>query len=359
VQTQSKSLNFSGQNIYAGIDVHKKQWSVTIMSEHFEHKTFSQSPEVETLHHYLLRNFPGASCHSACESGFCGYWIHRELQLRDINNIVINAADVPTTGKEKVNRTDKRDSRKIARSLRNAELTGIHIPSRKTQEDRSLLRCRYAIRKNLSREKVRIKSLLNFYGIKHPAVFEKSTTHWSKRYLDRLKNVPMEHDTGRDSLALLIKSVEELRKLLLEVNRKIRYLSCPECYRENFELIKTIPGAGLITGMILLTEIEDISRFSNSDHLASYVGLIPSCHSTGEKERDGEITFRSHHLMREMLVESAWTAAARDPALHQAFINLCKRMEPNRAMIRIARKLLNRISFVLKNKQEYVCCVVK
>jgi transposase len=329
------------------------------MSEHLVHKTFSQSPDVKILHNYLLQNFPGATYHSAYESGFCGYWIHRELRSRNINNIVINAADVPTTGKEKVNKTDKRDSRKIARSLSKAELTGIHIPSRKTQEDRSLLRCRYAIRKDLSREKVRIKSLLNFYGIQHPAKFEKSATHWSKRYLEWLKSVPMEHDTGKDAITMLIKSVEESRKLMLEVNRKIRHLSRTESYLENFELIQTVPDVGLITGMTLLTEIEAISRFNNTDLLASYVGLIPACHSSGEMEQNGEITFRSHRLMREMLVESAWTAAARDPALHHAFSNLCKRMESKKAIIRIARKLLNRIGFVLKNKQEYVCCVAK
>jgi transposase len=359
MQAQIKGLNFEGQNIYVGIDVHKKSWSVTIMSNHLEHKTFSQPPEVDILHKYLLKNFPGASYYSAYESGFCGYWIHRELLSRQIENIIINAADIPTTGKEKVNKTDKRDSRKIARSLRQSELTGIHVPTRETQEDRSLLRCRYAIRKNLSREKVRIKSLLNFYGIKHPAVFEKKTTHWSKRYLEWLKTIPMEYDSGKDSLCLLIKSVEELRLLMLEVNRKIRQLSRQGSYRENFDLIVTVPGVGLITGMTFLTEIEEINRFSNSDHLAAYVGLIPSCRSSGEKEKNGEITYRSNKLMREMLIESAWTAAAADPALHLAFSNLCKRMEPNKAIIRIARKLLNRICFVLKNKEKYVCCIVK
>ena len=104
----------------------------------------------------------------------------------------------------------------------------------------------------------------------------------------------MEHDTGRDAIALLIKSVEELRKLKLEVNRKIRQLSCTERYREKYKLIVTIPGIGLTTGMTLLTEIEDINRFSNTDLLAAYVGLIPSCHASGEKEQDGNITFRSH-----------------------------------------------------------------
>jgi len=359
MQVQRNELNFNGQNIYVGIDVHKKSWSVTIMSEQLEHKTFSQAPDTQALHQYLVKNFPGATYHTVYESGFCGYWIHRDLASRQIHNIVVNAADVPTTGKEKTNKTDKRDSRKLARSLSKSELEGIHIPTRKTQEDRTLLRTRYVIRKNLSKEKVRIKSMLNFYGIEHPPVFEKSTTHWSKRYLEWLRNVPMEYETGKASIDLLIKGVEELRKLLLETNQKIRQLSRTDSYRESFELINSIPGIGLITGMTFLTEIEDIQRFNNIDQFASYVGLVPTCHSTSEKEQNGEITFRSNRLMREMLVESAWIVAAKDPAMHLAFIELCKRMEPNKAIIRIAKKLLNRIYFVLKNKQKYVCCIAK
>jgi len=359
MQTQRKELNFKGQNIYVGMDVHKKSWSITIMSEHLEHKTFSQDPSTDILHRYLVKHFPGATYHSVYESGYCGYWIHRELLSRQINNIVVNAADVPTTGKEKANKTDKRDSRKLARTLSKSELEGIHIPSRKTQEDRTLLRVRYAIRKNLSKEKVRIKSMLNFYGIEHPERFEKNTTHWSKRYLEWLKSIPMEYQTGKASIDLLIKQVEELRKLLLEVNRKIRQLSRDDDYRENFELIDSIPGIGLIIGMTLLVEIEDIQRFNNIDQFASYVGLVPTCHSSAENEQNGKITFRSNGLMREMLVESAWTVAAKDPAMHLAFSELCQRMESNKAIIRIAKKLLNRIYFVLKNKQKYVCCIAE
>ena len=67
----------------------------------------------------------------------------------------------------------------------------------------------------------------------------------------------------------------------------------------------------------------------------------------------GNITFRSNHHLRAMLVESAWVAARQDPALMRAYHEYCKRMEPNKAIIRITRKLVNRIQFVLKNQQSY------
>jgi hypothetical protein len=63
--------------------------------------------------------------------------------------------------------------------------------------------------------------------------------------------------------------------------------------------------------------------------------------------------------MREMIMESAWTAARTDPALHRAFNKLCPGMEPNQAIIRIARKLVNRIYYTLKHPQIYACGAVK
>ena len=68
--------------------------------------------------------------------------------------------------------TDKRDCRKIARSLSNNELEAIHIPEKKTQEDRSLIRMRLTLRRDLTSEKNRVKSMLNFYGVDIPERFQ-------------------------------------------------------------------------------------------------------------------------------------------------------------------------------------------
>ena len=78
MQTQSNKLDFNGQNIYVGLDVHLKSWKVTIMTDYITHKTFSQPPKTEALYNYLERNFPGGVYHSAYEAGFCGYWIFVE-----------------------------------------------------------------------------------------------------------------------------------------------------------------------------------------------------------------------------------------------------------------------------------------
>jgi len=126
MQMQFKELDFTGQNIYAGIDVHKKNWQVSVFSEELFHKTFNQPPKPEVLHGYLTKHFPNGTYYSVYEAGFCGFWIHDKLQSLGINNIVVNPADIPSTDKEKKRKTDKVDSNKLARQLRNGDLEAIY-----------------------------------------------------------------------------------------------------------------------------------------------------------------------------------------------------------------------------------------
>ena len=123
-------VDFTGQPIYIGMDVHKRNWSISIHTEHVEHKTFSQPPEVEKLVNYLHRTFPGATYHSVYEAGFSGFWIHDRLRAEGIQCMVVNPADVPTKDKERAGKADPVDCRKLARSLRNGDIKGIYVPSR-------------------------------------------------------------------------------------------------------------------------------------------------------------------------------------------------------------------------------------
>ena len=107
--TQSKKLDFSGQKIFCGIDVHKKQWMVCIRSEDFELKTFSQNPSAAELVRHLRTNYPSADYQVVYEAGFCGFNAQREFAKEGINCIIVNPADVPTSDKEKRRKTDAVD----------------------------------------------------------------------------------------------------------------------------------------------------------------------------------------------------------------------------------------------------------
>lgn len=354
METQSNKIDFSNQNIYIGFDVHLNSWKVTILTEKVAVKTFSQDPKPELLYQYLKRNFPGGIYHSAYEAGFCGYWIHNKLLSFGINSIVVNPADIPTTNKERVQKEDKRDSKKIARSLRSGDLKAIYVPGLKTLEDRGLLRARATMVKDLTRFKNRIKSFLHFHGIEYPESFSKPQSHWSNRFMTWLESIELTEPSGKKSLGSFIHQSKNLRATILDLTKQIQILSQTEPYQNDVKLLRSLPGIGVLTAMIILTELETILRFSNLDKLCSYIGLVPSTNSSGEKEITGDITPRGHSVLRNAIIESAWTAARHDPVLLKSYLEYCKRMEPNEAIVRIAKKLLNRVKFVLKNKQPYV-----
>lgn len=360
MQTQNSELTFKGQRIFVGIDVHLKSWTVTVLSESLAHKTFTQPASHLALHKYLTGNFPQADYYSVYEAGFCGFMPHYRLQELGIKNIVINPADVPTTQKEHLQKDDPTDSRKLARSLRSGELTGIYIPLPANLGDRTLVRIRASIVSDMVRFKQRIKSFLNFYGITYPEEFKKTHTHWSNQFMKWLReSVVLEYETDRQSLQLLLQQADHQRARLLEVTKKIKELSSSQKYEKNMKLLRSVPGIGLITAITLLTEIEDISRFPNSDHFAGFIGLVPNRHSSGESTQVGEMTFRGQTKLKKLLIESSWVAARLDPALLKCFNQYVIRMDKNKAIVKIARKVLNRIYFVLKNKMEYVPSVIK
>lgn len=272
--------------------------------------------------------------------------------------MVVNPADIPTTHKEKVQKEDSRDSRKIARSLRSGDLHAIYVPTQQTIEDRNLVRTRHELVRDLSRCKSRIKSFMHFNGIPIPEKFTTSSA-WSKHYVNWLESLNNFSSSNKLALQAKIISCNNLRTNLLNTTKEIRKLSQTTSYKENIILLQSVPGIGLLTAMIFMTEIEDISRFKNCDNLCSFVGIVPSTRSSGEHDAVGRITPRGHNFLQNAIIESAWVAVRIDPALTKNYGEYRKRMEANKAIIKIARKLLNRIMYVLKNKKTYVCGVVK
>jgi transposase len=356
MQKKNTKLNFAGQEIYVGLDTGKKSWKVTILTKDFEHKTFSQPPKPEVLVGYLRKHFPGARYLCVYEAGYFGFWIHDALREQGVECIVTHPADVPTKDKERSNRNDTVDARKLARNLRNGELAALYVPTRKSLEVRTLVRTRMGMVKKQTRCKNQIKALLSQYGYAIPE--DMVGSGWSRRFIDWLENLLFETEAGKQSLHILLEELKHLRQSIALLTRQIRTLGRQEPYRTQVELLDSIPGIGLLSAMTFLTEIVDINRFKNLDHLASYVGLVPGENSSGELERTTGISRRRNSFLRVMLVECSWVAVRKDPALLMAFNKLSERMPKNRAIIRIARKLLSRIRYVLKHQEYYETCVV-
>lgn len=349
--SENSEIDFGNQRIFVGLDVHQKSWSVTLRTKFLELKTFSMNPVPEDLKNYLEKNYPGGKYISVYEAGFSGYWIHRRLTKLGIDNIIVNPADVPTKSKERISKNDRVDSRKLARELEGGRLTANYIPTEYHQELRSLSRLRMQLVKDQVRIKNRIKGLLMFYGKQIPENYQ--IHNWSGNFIKYLETIKFNTAAGKQTLALYLEELKQKRIKTAEILRSLREYAAEEGFKETIDNLTSVPGIGFITAITLYTELIEIKRFESLDELSSYVGLVPSVVSSAEKEHVLGISQRHNIYLRNMLIESAWTAVRKDPALTLRFSQLTGRMSKQRAIIRIARKLLSRIRFVWKNNKRY------
>jgi len=283
MKNKNNKLDFTGQIIYVGLDVHKKSWTVTIYFQGIILRTLSMVPSPEGLVKYLHKNYPNATYLSVYEAGFCGYWIDRKLRALGINNIIVNPADIPTKQKEKRHKTDKVDSKKLARELSNNNLEGIYIPSEENESIRALSRLRRQITKDQVRLKCRIKSLLHFVGIELPENSE--LKHWSGKFIKYLSELELKHQAMKLTLERLLESLRQGRQILVNIVKDLRKIvKEEEGVKRTIKFLQTVPGIGFITAITLYAEIMDINRFRKFDHLSCYIGFSPATDSSGEKE---------------------------------------------------------------------------
>ena len=351
---QRNKISFKGQKIFIRIDVHKKNWDVAIAPEIGIVKRHPQKASAKELFDFLKKHYPDGDYLAVYESGFSGFSTYYALNDVCIECKVIHAADVPTTQYEEVMKTDRVDSIKLVRSLKAGLLKGIYIREKENIDDRSVVRIRKTIQKQLSGYKARVKHMLHCNGVSFPERFEKPGSHWSKAFLKWLKEDVTLLSSTRNSLDLLIRQVETIRLTLLEATKMMRSLSQTERYKHKCDLLMTVPGIGFIVSMCILTEIYDVKRFHNEKEFAAYLGLIPTSHSSGDKVVHGEMTFRGNKQLGPMIIETAWISICKDAGLGSLYLRYKERMKPQEAIVRIARKLSNIIFAVLKNETQYV-----
>ena len=116
-----------------------------------------------------------------------------------------------------------------------------------------------------------------------------------------------------------------------------------------------------VTAASLLAKIDIIDRFKNADALSSYLGLVPSEHSSGQKISHGKITKEGNTETRWLLIQSAWTLIRlkkeddfRGSALRKKFYRIAmKEKNTQKAIVAIARHMTRIVYGVMKSKTPY------
>lgn len=343
---QNKRISYIGKKVSIGIDVHRKQYTVSVVVEGVKVDVSTMRADPEALITYIKRRYEGAEVRSAYEAGFSGFELHRRLKLAGIANIVVNAASIAVAARDRV-KTDRRDSLKIATQLDGNQLKGIRIPSEEEEAKRALHRTREQHVRQMSRLRNQIRMKLYQFGYELGEYFS------AKRVREIVAQVNF---TEVKEAILSLLAMWESTKAEVEKFKKLLQAQADLDPLES--RYRSIPGIGRITSRTLSTELGNMSQFVNERQLFSFVGLTPSEESSGETSHKGHITKQGNSLLRKILVQSAWIAVRRDPWMSREFMRLAQKLGKRRAIVAIARKLIGKARALFR-RNEWYCSPVK
>ena len=335
--------------LYIGMDIHKKSWSVHFRTDLFDHRGFTMPPEPDKLVKYVSDHFSDHEIFLTYEAGSCGFSAARYFKELGWQATIVNPADIPRMNKQNYQKTDRIDCRNLSKQLQAGQLRAIHIPTENQDHLRSLVRQRNNIVKQLRQEKLQIKSMLLYLGIKVPEQYDNA--NWSKNFLQWLEQVEWANKTATMSMHSKLRILKVLHAEYLQVANELRSY-CRQHHKKDYYLLKSIPGIGGYLAAALIGELGDIRRFSNEKQFSSYIGMVPAMRNSGNTESTLGITPRSKHLVRSYLIEAAWVAIRRDPEM-QAYYRSHFGKNVKNVIVKVAHKLVKRILSVIKNERPY------
>ncbi|MCP4633836.1 MAG: IS110 family transposase [candidate division Zixibacteria bacterium] len=352
---KNAQTDWTGQTLYAGIDLHKKKWVISVRTRDLYLKTFVTNSDQEVLLKSFRNNWPGAEIIAVYEAGCFGYHLSKFLNNNAIKTIVVAPHTIPVAPGLFV-KTDKLDSKKLALELAKGSLKGIYQPPSQQLYDRGLLRKRRQLIKRKVQVQLQLKSDLLFYGIETNV---NEARYWSKKAYQELRDIEFDNEYFKKVFLLILKEYEELIERIKEIDGLLDELSKLNKYRKQFELLRTIPGIGKLAALNIILEIGDIKRFNSADKFASYLGLTPSERSSGETKWIGSLTGMGQSILRTLFIESSWAAIKKDPALLKKYQRLTAKKMPAKAIVAVAKSLANRTRKVLIDEEPYVIGIVR
>jgi len=294
----------SNDTTYVGLDVHKKTIQVAMLlpdsPKAVEWQELHTPEAVRRLARRLRRRAPG-EIQVCYEAGPTGYGTQRRLIENQVPCTVIAPSLIPRRPGERI-KTDRRDARKLAEMFRADLLTEVHPPNEQDEALRDLCRCRDDVRDDLCRARHRLGKFL----LRRHCVYRQTKHHWGVRHMAWLRQLRFEEPAAQATFDSYLLSVDQLAERRRQLEIQMADLAQQNPYREPIAWLRCFRGIDTVTATSIIAELHDFRRFRSARELMSYLGLVPSEHSSGERERRGSITKAGNRHVRRLLVEAAW-----------------------------------------------------
>ena len=291
-----------GTTLYVGLDVHARTIEVSVLrggtKDREEWRLENEERAVRALAR-RLRHEGGGAVVCCYEAGPTGFALQRRLEAEGVECRVIAPALIPRRPGDRV-KTDRRDARKLAELLRADLLTAVHPPTIDQEAVRDLCRAREDAVTDRTRARHRLAKLLLRRGIAYDG------RNWTLRHRRWLLTLRFEHPAAQATFDDYLRALEGVEERLRTLEQELAACAASDDYREAVGLLRCFRGVDTVTALTVLAELGDVTRFGSARQLMSYLGLTPSEHSSGARQRRGPITKTGNSHVRRILVESAW-----------------------------------------------------
>ncbi len=288
---------------FAGLDVHKGDIVVGIAEVGRGEAGYYGTVE-NTPHAYLRlakRLSKGEEVLFCYEAGPCGYEVYRQLTKAGYDCVVIAPSLIPKKAGARV-KTDRRDAVSLARLLRAGELTPIWVPDEGQEAMRDLTRAREDMKAMERQSRQRLGGFLLRHGKIYPG-----RSKWTKTYFRWLESLRFESSVQQIVFQEYVDIVKDAQKRVAAMEEQMRKALSEWTLRPVVEGLMALRGVDLVAAMTIIAELGDITRFESPRQLMAHLGLVPSEHSSGERQKRGGITKTGNGHVRRVLVEASWS----------------------------------------------------
>lgn len=263
----------------------------------------------------------GARVVFAYEASSAGFGLYDQLTEAGFEAYVLAPTKIPTTARQKKEKTDEKDALVLLNLVRAFVLAGnplpaVWIPDAQTRDDRELVRMRLDVSVKIGLLKNQVKSLLKRNQVRRPSGLGKSWTRGFRLWLLQSLVEPSDSPLGagtRQALASLVRQLDFLEQEQERLDEAVCALVEVPRYREVVYELARLSGVGVLTALVFLTEMGDLRRFRNRRQVAAYLGLAPSCFESGRtNDRKGHITRQGSPRVRRVLCQASWACVRLD-----------------------------------------------
>src|SRR5450759_3122461 len=269
-------------------------------------------------------------------------WFERLLGELQFELWIGDAAEIRTKRVRK-QKTDRQDAELILRLLLEDRFPQIWVPSWENRDLRQLLWHRH----RMVQARTRIMNQLQAVALNEGLRCKKKLWREAGReQLQSFKLAPWASRRRRDLLELLDRLTPTIAELTQAIEQEVA--RCPEAQR-----LQTHPGVGALTALAFVLIIGRAERFQCGKQIASYLGLVPSEESSGQRRRLGHITKQGSSLLRFLLVEAAQVTVRSDPEWRSKYFHLAMRRGRKIAKVAMARRLAVRLYWMWRKGWDY------